>query len=89
MHPPPKTSPKPIGFFVIIVHFEKLSWDERAIFPSLSGQTETRWVRGWLGLQALEVVITGEGVGVARQVAGSGVKRVKEAIVHPPGNVRE
>lgn len=30
-----------------------------------------------------------EGVGVARQVAGSGVKRVKQAIVHPPGNVRE
>lgn len=28
MHPPPKTSSKPIGFFfVMIVHFEKPSWD--------------------------------------------------------------
>lgn len=52
-----------------------------ATFQSLSGQTETRWARGRLGLQASEVVITGEGVGVAKQV-----KRRKEVFMHPPGN---
>lgn len=55
-----------------------------ASFQSLSGQTETRWARGRLGLRASEVVITGEGVGVAKQG-----KRGKEVIMHPPGNVWE
>lgn len=80
MHLCPKTSSKPIFlgkryFFVCYYDHAKQSWWTCVSFPSLSGQTKTRRVSVWLGLQASEVVITGKGVGVARQVARSGVGR--------------